>query len=314
MLDNRRAVSTVADVTLGLLLIVSAMGVLVVFADSTPVDHEPVDTEYTAQTVAASTINTSYTVSTAVDEHYQNHRSDSNPYNESSLERVSHGPIPTEVAAIAVASAAIDGKTVSKGAVEYEAAVDEQLQTRFVGSRFDVSVSAYWTPFEGAAMAGETTLGRQPPPDADVSTTTITVASGLPEARSDAVAAVDSDSDYEAVAGAVANATIAGYFPEFATQQALEGSGVETHLTRYRYNRFGTVLDGDATALEENGWLAASTADAGAANEYLSERLAAKFETQLATLDGDRYQTATEAAQAVSTGVVTITIRTWTHD
>lgn len=312
MTENHRAISTVADVTLGLLLIVSAMGVLVVFAGSTPVEHEPVDTEYTAQTVAASTMNTSYTVSTAVDEHYQNHRSDSNPYNESALERVSHGPIATEVAAIAVASATIDGETLSKEAVEYEAAVDEQLQTRFVGSRFDVSVSVYWTPFEGAAMAGETTLGRQPPPDADVSTTTITVASGLPEARSDAVAAVDSDGDYEAVAQTVANATVAGYFPELATQQALERTGVDSHLTRYRYKRFATVLDGDATLFDD--WLAASTADAGAANEHLSDRLAAEFETQLETLDGDSYETATEAAQAVSTGTVTITIRTWTHD
>ena len=147
-----------------------------------------------------------------------------------------------------------------------------------------------------------------------MSTTTLTVSSGIPEARPSAIEAVDSSPDYGAVAQAVANATIRGFLPELETQRALERTGIDSHLTRYRYERLATVLNGERSVIADRGWLDPTSADAAAANAHLSQRLAALYESRLEALHGDRYEGATEAARAVSTGTVTLTIRTWTHD
>lgn len=309
-----RGISTVADVSLALVLVVAAMGVLVAFGEADTADHEPSTADHTAQTLAASTINTSYTVTAAIEAHYRIHRADSNPYDEEDLKRISHGPVATQVADSAVATVTIDGQRLWQGARTYERALDEQLEARLVGSQFRTAISAYWTPLPGVEISGESTVGRIPPPAADVSTTTITVPSGIPEARGEAIDAIAGKQDYEAVAEAVANATVAGYFPEHESRLALERTGVDTLLTRYRYRRMATVLDGDDSRFEANDWLSAASVDAAAANEYLSRRLATEIERQLAAMHGGRYESAEQAARAVSTGYVTITIKTWTHD
>ncbi len=310
--SNHRAVSTVADVSLALLLVVAAMGVLVAFVETDRNEHDPVDTEYTAQMLAAATTNTTYSVAEAVDTHYREHRGEDNPYSGAELTRISHGPVATQLADVAVTNVTLDGTQLSSEAVDYETTLEDRLQTRLVGSRHELSISAVWTPFDGAQLRGETLLGQQPPPRADVSTTTLTVSSGMPDARDEAVGAVEHDDDYGAVAQAVANATVAGYFPELETQRTLEGDGVDHDLTRYRYERMVTVLDGERSVFEQTGWLSPSTADAETANEYLADRLAAAFESQLEATYGS--ENATEAARTVSAGTVTITIRTWSHD
>lgn len=314
---EHRGVSTVADVSLALLLLVAAMGVLVTFAETDQREHRPTDTDYTAQAVTGSTMNTSYTVTAAMEEYYQSHHPADNPYEADDLRRVSHGPIAAQVAAIAVANLTVDGERASRETVEYRRTLDEHLQTRLLGSRFETSVSAIWQPFDGANVRGGVELGQQPPPDADVSTTTITVSSDVPKARAravDAVTAAEDGQAYSALAETVANATVAGYFPELETQRALERTGVDTHLTRYRYERLAIALGANASVFDDEGWLAPSSANVTAANAYLAERLAIVFESRLDELDGTRFESAADAARTVSTGTVTITIRTWTHD
>lgn len=314
MASERRGISTVVDVSLALVLLVGAMGVLVAFAETDQREHEPVDTEYTTQAVAGSTTNVSYTVSDAIQAHFRDHMGTSNPYDAEELERTSHGPLAALVADVAVANVTVGGEQVSNETAEYEHALEEELQTRLLGSQFETSIVATWLPLDGADLQGTVTLGEQPPPDADVSTTTITVANGVPDAREAAVEGVDGPRAYGAVAGAVANATIAGLFPELETQRALERTGVDYHLTRYRYERFAMALDGNRSVLESEGWVDPSSADASAANAYLGAQLAAMLQPQLEAHHGEKYENATEAAQAVSTDTVTITIRTWTDD
>lgn len=313
-MQGRRGVSTVVDASLALFLVVVAMGVLVTMPETDQRPHEPVETDRTAQTLAASTMNTTYSVADTVNNHYDDHRSDSNPYEDSELLRTSHGPVTSQVAAIAVTSVVIDGSLLSTEATDYEQVVETQLEQRLVAAQFETYVSAVWTPIPGTALQGRATLGREPPPEADVSSTTLTVSSGMPDARSAALAAVDGERDYAAVASAVANATVTGQFPPLETQRALEGSGVDRLLTTHRYTQLATILDGDAHELRRNEWLRPSSANATAANTYLSRRLATMLEQQLDSLHGQRYDSARAAALAVSTDYVTLTIRTWTDD
>jgi hypothetical protein len=310
----RRGVSTVADVSLALFLVVAAMGVLATVPETDSRDHEPVEADHTAQTLAASTMNATYNVTDAVEAHYREHLAETNPYQDTELLRTSHGPITTQIADIALTALVIDGSLLSTEATDYERVVESRLERRLVGSQFETHVSAVWTPVPGGKIRGKATLGQHPPPGADVSTTTLTVPSGVPEAHAAALDAVDGQRDYAAVANTVANATVTGQFPPFETQRALEGSGVDHLLTTYRYTRLATILDGDDHTLEDNEWLTPSTANATAANAYLSRRLAATLERRLESLHGKRYSSAREAARAVSTNYVTLTIRTWTDD
>jgi len=311
---RHRGVSTVADVSLALFLVVAAMGVLVTVPETDSSDHEAVEADHTAQTLAASTMNATYNVTDAVEAHYRDHLSENDPYEDTELLRTSHGPITTQIADIALTALVVDGSPLSVEATDYERVVESRLEGRLVGSQFETHVSAVWTPVPGGNIQGRATLGRHPPPEADVSSTTLTVPSGVPGARVAALDAVDGERDYASVANAVANATVAGLFPPLETQRALEGSGVDHLLATYRYTRLATILDGDDHHLEANEWLTPSTANATAANAYLSRRLAATLERRLDSLHGQRYSSAREAARAVSTNYVTLTIRTWTDD
>lgn len=310
MQSERRAISTVVDVSLGILVIVAAMGVVVTAAETETADHDPTDAAYAAQTVTGSTVNTTYSLGPALERYFSDHRQIGNSSDGSEMSRVSQGPIATQVADLAVAMAAVDGERFWAGGTAYKQALETAVWTRLRGSRFDLSVSARWQPVEGAALQGTTLLGEEPPPDADVSTTTFTVPSGLPDARERAVETVDGPGDYGAVARVVANATVTGLFPPLETQRALERTGVDSHLTRYRYERLASALDGDWATVEAHGWLAPSSADATATNTYLSRRLAALLETRLEK----SHASAVDAARTVSTGSVTLTVRTWTYE
>lgn len=315
MPNDIRAVSTVADVTLALMMIVAAMGVLVTFVNATEPNHESIVTDYTAETIAASTMNTSYSLEPALQTHYENHvgtgGADTHPYDAEDLRRVSHGPIASHIAAIVMTKAAFDGQQLSRAADEYQRVVDEAVQANLVESSFQTHIQAFWTPVENTSVRGDIELGQTPPPRADVSTTTVTVPSGMRSVRAAAIDAVEDHDDFDVVAEIVASAVIEGYVPELESQRALEGSGVEFDLTVYRYTRLATVIHGaDFDTVDGKGWLAPPTADAAAANEYLSDKLAEQLEANLR----GAYDTAQQAARAVSTGHVTITIRTWTND
>lgn len=310
MTGNRRGVSTVVDVTLGLLVVVAAMGMLVTLTETDSSDHNPTDAAYAAQTVTGSTVNTSYSLAPAVERYFSEYRHARNPYDGERLERISQGSVATQVADLAVATAAVDGKRLSAGASAYEEALETALWTRLRGSRFDLSVTAHWQPVEGVSLQGTVTLGERPPSDADVSTTTLTVPSGLPNARQNALSAVDGPDDYRAVARVVANAMVAGLFPPLETQRALERTGVDSHLTRYRYVRLASALGGTPERFDQRGWLSPSSANATAANTYLSRQFAAVLESQLE----DSHASAVDAARTVSTGTVTLTVRTWTDE
>ncbi len=309
MNDVDRAISTVADATLAIVLIVAAMGVLVVFVEGDDRKHDPVESKQTAQTVTASTMNTTYNLSDAVahlDEHYSYY----SPYEGDQLERISHGPIGTQIADVAVANVAIAGETVSREGEDYEAVLDEQLQAALVASQFDTQISAYWTPLNGVDVEGVVEIGQTPPHDADVSTTTVTVASGFPNVDASVLGERNNETDYRPVAKAVADATVEGYLPELESQRALESSGLDYLLTTYRYNRLATVLVGHSDDIEQ--WLTPSEANASAANEYLSDHLATVLVDQLEMLHGDVYDNPEEALESVSVSEVTLTVRTWT--
>jgi hypothetical protein len=91
----------------------------------------------------------------------------------------------------------------------------------------------------------------------------------------------------------------------------LERDGPERDHAVYRYLRTADLVsdtDREHPAIEDN--LEREDADADDINDHLVDRLGAQLETELdATFD-----TAGDAAAAVSTGEVTISITTWNNE
>jgi len=324
-------VSTVADVTLALLLVVAAMGVLATAVERDGTGHDPLTAAYTAETIAAGTMNVTYDVERAITEYGR--LGDGNAdidYTDEELERLAHGPIAAHAAALAVLNLEFDLDTLRNGsgrgtvalsaeAADYERTVDEKLRTRLVASSFDTQVIAVWEPLADGPLRGTAELGQTPPPDVDVSATTITVPVDVPSARRDALDEVADPADFDVVATAVAGAVIEGYFPETRSQRALESAGVRHDLTAYRYRQMAAALATETNDIEAavEPVLERRTANATAANAALKRALARQLEASLEPEDSTvrpaagPLGNATAAAARISTGTVTITVRTW---
>ncbi|MFW5917986.1 MAG: DUF7284 family protein [Haloferacaceae archaeon] len=325
-----RAVSTVADVTLALLLVVAAIGILATTVERNGADHDPMAAEYTAQTIAAGTMNVTYDVEEAVTEYASLGDGDGDiDYSDTDLERLAHGPIGAHAAAVAVLNLEFDSDALGPEAgqgtvdlwvdgVDYERAVDEKLRTRLVASNFDAQVIAVWEPLDGGPLRGSAEFGQTPPPDVDVSATTFSVPVDVPSARAEVIEEGTDPGDFDVVASAVAGTVIEGYFPAERSQRALESAGVRHDLTAYRYRRMARILSTDSNDVGDSvvPVLDRRTANATAANAALKEGLANQLEPYLEPEDGARpaagpLGNATVAAERVSTGTATITVRTW---
>ncbi|PSP38679.1 hypothetical protein BRC66_05320 [Halobacteriales archaeon QH_2_66_30] len=286
------------------MLIAAAMAVLVTFATSGGSDHEPTEADYTAETVVASTMNVTYAPETALGEHYGGDVYEETDYERADLRRVSHGPVVTQVADVAMTRVAFDREALGSGtgterlsraATEYHDRLDGKLQARLVNVSFRTHVAAVWEPIEGGPILGAAEVGPTPPAGEDVSATTITLSSDVPAVREAAIAAVEE--------------------PE--SQRALEGGGVDRDLTVYRYRRLADALGVDGSDREAfETYLTREGANATAANRLLAGVLAAQLEAYLEPASGPPatgpHGDAAAAAASITTGSVTVTVRTWT--
>jgi len=141
-------------------------------------------------------------------------------------------------------------------------------------------------------------VGERPPPSADVDAATTTVPSPAPAVSQRAQRAA-SQGGYRAVATVVAGAVIQGLFPPNQTKLALDGDYPADQLMAQRYRRMGV--------LTRAGQLSVTSTAASDLNRQLTAALAARFEDHMR----DRFRSPEAAADAVRTGSVTITVRTW---
>jgi len=332
MSRQRRAISTVADTALAVVLVVAAVAMLVGFADGPGESHGTIRADHTAETVGAATIDTTYYLESAVLAYYQDVEEiedigdvyEESSYERADLRRVAHGPIASEAANVAVTNATFETETgrirLSRAGVEYAAAVEEAIQTALVASSFHTRVQAVWDPLRGGSIRGTAAFGERPPASADVSLATLTVPSGMPAARSEAAAIADEvagnpdaniEDGIQRIAEVVSGAIVEGYLPVRDSQRALERTGVERDLVVYRYERLVTAVDGVergdiATHLER------TSADAAAANDRLRTALGEQLETDLlARHDRGEFDGLADVVELVATGQVTVTISTW---
>ena len=297
-----RGISTVVDATVFLLVLGVAVATLV----GLPMvgDHGeatvagPDRADAIAEHLATGTARVNYSLAPAVRAMTAKDPSAA-AADEPPFRRSAHGTLASLLADVAVGSITVDDDPLSASGRDYRRAVVTAIERRIERENASVGVTATWEPYRNAAIAGSVHAGDRPPATADVAAATVTVDAAVPASRESAIAAAR-ERGYEGVANVVADAVVAGLFPPDRTELALRGEYPVDTLVATRYHHASLAFGGRGGAPD-------GSTDIVAANEALSSALAESLERDLRT----QYATPLAAARNVSTGTVTVTVRTW---
>lgn len=272
-----RAVSTVLDVSLFLLLVSAAVATLAVPAADPP----SATADRTAETLAATTTNVTYPVPAA-----------------SSPDDRTVTATGTDAALLgrgAVANLTLAGESVAPGSAPFRRAVRNRTEAALAWSPGRTAVVALWEPYPGAPLRGRLTAGADVPPGVEVSTATATVPASIPSVGH--AATEGAEDGYRGVADPIAAAVV-------ETTVAADGvGGTGPGAVAIRDGRLRAYTDalGIRTVGLETGGGRAATAEN--VERRLAEHLAADMR--------DRFDSPGAAADAVRTGTVRVVVREW---
>lgn len=293
--DDERAVSTVLDATLCLLLITAAVGVLV----AAPSDRGA-ERDQGAERSAAATTDV-LTTSTARVEYSVDPTSDdvapTYPSSDGAYRRSAHGTLAELLAAAAVAAGRVEETSIVPHDA-FESAVRTATAARIADVADDARVIARWEPYPNAPVEGSVAVGPTPPPDADVEAAAATVST--PGRCPERSTTRTSRRGFDGVAQRLATCVVRTWFPPDATRVALRGQPPAPELVTHRYRRATGALGVSVRA-------PTSPRHVDAANDLLGTGL-----TELLADDlRERYETPGRATLDASVGQVVITVRTW---
>lgn len=269
-----RAVSTVLDVAVFLLLVSAAVGTLVL-AD--PHQETETSVDETADVIASSTLSVEYDL-----------RGET---------RRAHGTLGVMLGRATVANASIDGERLSGTDGAFRERVRAETRERLVAPN-RTQIVTRWTPYRGSPLGGSLTVGPAPPPDRAVHSATLTVPAPVPANYEAAMAA--SDDGYESVAAPVATAVADGLLPDNRVDASVFRESPTAIGTSHRYR---VLASGTGVSVSD---LLASGA-VGPAHDRLSHGLRRTFAADMRA----RFETPAAAAETVATGRVHITVRRW---
>lgn len=225
------------------------------------------------------------------------------------FDRTARGTPATLLADAAVGSVAVGGDRLThtrdglRAAVSQRVAADLAPGGRAGSTDTNVQVVARWQPHRGSQFRGCVTVGSSPPPDAAVHATRLTVPSGLPSTRGDAVDAAEGAGEGErftAVARVVAERLVAGLFPPDDLRLSLRGDYPVSRFAEYRYRRMGRLFGVDVVGRD-------GEVHPEAANERLTDAVTRAVENDLR----QAYDSPEAAAADVQVDEVTVVVRTW---
>lgn len=281
-----RAVSTVLDVVVFLLLVGGAVTLLVGTHSPPPRATTAHDT---ADVLGTSTATVTYTPNVTG-------LSPTNASATNGIERTARGTLAELLAAAAVADATLDDTELTAASNPFERAVADAVASNVSRATVGTHVTAVWQPYPESPLRGSVTVGPSPPADAEVHAATLLVPSGLPRVTGDVP---DSDG-IDGVATAIAERVVGGLFPPRSTRMALAADGTVATETRSRYRNVAAAL-----GIGLNDSLASN--DATAANDDLEAALETKLRRDLTS----RYDSVEATLSDTQVGAVRITVRTW---
>lgn len=283
-----RAISTVVDVTLCLLLVSAGVVALTLPASQPPPDR---DVDEVASVLGTTSTSVSYQLSPDRLSPSEADTIEDPLY----TERHRHGTVAGLLARAAISDARVDGTQLAPEASDYRDTVREEAQNVLPAS---MSVTARWEPYPGAAISGVVSAGESPPETANVQTATL----AIPVTAFAVNTTLEGADSYEAVARPVARAIVDGTLPaEYGTAATSDELAVRSVAHR------AVVLSGNES-LPAAQYLFAG--DVSGLRDRVTEELTARLEADLRA----QFESSEAAAEAVSPGVVTVTVRGWTGD
>ena len=286
MVIDSRAVSTVLDVGLAL-LVISASVLLIGFylgIDDEPIERDRGDRAY--QTLSGSTVTITYDVSAenesghaATDSEKFQLPDDLDSEEVGELYRsTTYGTATGILGEAALTNVAIEGRELYAYGDNVEESTDNAIRSTLIGSEGSIYAVATWQPYEDASIAGTATAGERPPKTRDVSGTTGTLSSSIPAVDSEDLATefyLEQDSDvgspiddgadgFDAAGVVVAETIVEGLFPVEGTQYALESTLTQRAVVAYNYRKLAQSVDVDV-----DDHVTRTNPNAAAANEAL---------------------------------------------
>ena len=296
-----RAISTVLDAALFLLLVGAAVGTLALGTSPPPAANADA-ADGVADTLTTSTATVQYTLAPGA--RRASSRVVEFPITDGpAFQRTAHGTLASHLSTATLGSLTVRDQRVTHTRADYQQAVANATRNLTRGRRHLAQIRARWEPYPDAPIRGTYTVGPTPPPDETVHAETVVVASGLPSARGPArrvTANNATNATFDRVGAVVARRVVRGLFPPDRTRSALLGDYPVEGLVTYRYERLGRFLGANVTT-------SAVADDATKANERLATALGDRLAADMRT----RFRSPREAAEAVSVGQVRITVRTW---
>lgn len=291
-----RAVSTVLDVTLFLLLVGAAVATLVMVPQEVPPEEgDPADE--TVELLATSTAQVQYTIEPGLD--HERAGSDGerefDPYR-----RTAQDSVANLLAAAAVSTAELEGEQLMRHGVAFERGVRNVTEPRITRENVTTEVRARWEPYPDAPLSGTVRAGARPPPVVDVHAATVTVDTGMANVSAEAHRAAE-NRGFAGVADILATATIEGYLPFDETRMAAYSGYPSDDLLQARFEAMEHALEPDPPNYDSG--------EGTAAMETLQEALADRYEADLR----ERFEDPAAAAAAVEIDRATVTVRTWSR-
>lgn len=308
-----RAVSTVLDIALALLLITASVLVIGLYLNDEKDGLEVDRADHTAETLSGSTVSVVYDVGNVTNSsHYDE------PEGIESYERTMYGPAVGTIAEAAVVNAEFDGEQLILYADSFSESVAAHVESRLVGANHQVYVTATWQPYDDASIHGNTTVGTQPPVTDDISAVTMSADSGMPTVDDEALADTYANEGADETAELIAESIVEGYFPTERSQLALERQNLDRAIKSTHYLRMADIVGADLDRNEAP--LARSEARADDANEELVDGLADLIVEDLESgqtgddldeIGADEDELEAYFEDAVSPGTVELTVYTW---
>ncbi|MEY7850960.1 hypothetical protein AB7C87_17370 [Natrarchaeobius sp. A-rgal3] len=289
MVSRDRAISTVMDVSLALLIISASVLMIGIYlhTDVGSVDGDRADRAY--QTVTGSTATITYDLRVAnesgvaaVDETDQfdipeGYEPDETP---DAYRITRYGSGSALLVEAAIVNVEYDGTQPFAYSYEVEESVDAAIQGQLIGADDSIYAVATWEPYEESSISGTATSGTAPPPSDDVSSTSATVSTKMAGADHGEIATAyhnaqrSSGDGLESAAEALAAMIVDAMFPVAETQYTLESTLTENAVTTYDYRKLALAIGGESLRDEVNDEITGADANAEDANDLLAEALA----------------------------------------
>ncbi len=277
-----RAVSTVLDVTLCLLLLSAAVFVLAL-----PVTEPPPErgADETAAVLSTTTADLAYPLSAERLRAETSFETGGETARERPRRR--HGTLAGLAGRAALASVVVDGEQVAPEAAAFREAVAAELAAVAPARTF---VTVHWEPYREAAVSGRVEAGAEPPPGADVQAATRRIP--LP-----ALAVEPDGATFQGVATAVATSLVTALVPETAGVRPM-GDPLLVASTIHRYEALAGDLDARAAYLGGDVQSLVRAATTGLADRVVTDLR-------------ERFESPSAAAAAVTAGHAWLTVERW---